>query len=117
VKRSSKILVTMVLAAASAAVSGAEPAGRTLPAERSGKEVVESRCAACHENGKDGAPRIGDRTAWIPRLREGLDITVRSAIAGHGAMPARGGVAEFSDKEIRNAVIYMFNPDPPAGRK
>ena len=87
-----------------------EPASRTKPpAERTGQQVVQARCSKCHEKGLNGAPRIGDRDAWIPRLKDGLDPVVRSAINGHGGMPARGGLANLTDAEVRNAVIYMFN--------
>ena len=94
--------------------SSTEPADNmALLRDRSGKEVVEARCKTCHEQGKDGAPRIGDQAAWIPRLKNGLDATVRSAIRGHGPMPARGGMAEFTDMEIRQAIVYMFHAEPP----
>ena len=82
--------------------------------ERSGKEVVEAVCAGCHASGAKGAPKIGDRDAWIPRLKEGLDSTVRSAMKGHGGMPARGGMADLSDSELRSAVIYLFRGAEPA---
>jgi cytochrome c5 len=88
-----------------------EPISTTNPpGERSGEEIVKEQCSKCHETGKNGAPKIGDRAAWIPRLNHGLDVTVRSAINGHGGMPSRGGLANLTDKEVRNAVIYMFNP-------
>ena len=77
--------------------------------ERTGKQIVEARCAKCHETGTGGAPRIGDRDAWIPRLKGGFDLVVRSAINGHGGMPARGGMANLTDAEMRNAITYMFN--------
>ena len=94
--------------------SWSEPIARGGPtADRTGRQVVEARCIKCHGTGVGGAPVIGDRTAWSQRLRHGLDSTVRSAIQGHGAMAPRGGMAELTDAEIRNAVIYMFNPDPP----
>jgi cytochrome c5 len=91
-----------------------EPADTTRVSERSGKEIVQVRCSQCHEAGKGGAPKIGDRAAWIPRLSHGFDATVRSAINGHGGMPARGGLPDLTDREIRSAIAYMFNPDPPA---
>lgn len=95
-----------------------EPVTAAKPAAgRSGQEVVQLQCSKCHEPGTEGAPRVGDRAAWTPRLKNGLDATVRSAINGHGGMPARGGMADLSDAEVRNAVIYMFNPgtaSPPA---
>ena len=83
---------------------------KDLATERSGEQVVKSQCIKCHEGGLKGAPRIGDREAWIPRMKEGLDKLVRSAIRGHGGMPPRGGQANLTDSEIQGAVLYMFNP-------
>ena len=88
-----------------------EPVSTTAPAaERSGEQVVKAQCVKCHETGVGGAPKIGDRIAWIPRLKQGVDPLVRSAINGHGGMPPRGGMATLTDGEIRNAIAYMFNP-------
>jgi cytochrome c5 len=89
----------------------AEPIDKSAPrAQRTGEQVVQAQCARCHRTGEGGAPKIGDRAAWTPRLQQGLDAAVRSAISGHGGMPARGGVADLTDAEIRSAVVYMFNP-------
>lgn len=93
-----------------------EPASPgVLAAKRGGAEVVKLRCAECHQTGKGGAPRIGDRDAWVPRMSGGIDPLVHSAIRGHGGMPPRGGQANLSDAELRSAIQYMFNPDAPAG--
>jgi cytochrome c5 len=91
-----------------------EPISRkTPPAPRTGEEIVKAQCIKCHKDGVRGAPKIGDRDAWIPRLKDGLDSTVRSAMKGHGGMPARGGMADLTDSELRSAVIYLFRgPDP-----
>ncbi|MBI4189726.1 MAG: cytochrome c5 family protein [Betaproteobacteria bacterium] len=87
-----------------------EPISKTAkPAERSGEQIVQAACANCHQTGVGGAPRIGDRAAWIPRATKGYDVVVRSAIKGHGGMPARGGMADLTDSELRSAVTYMFN--------
>jgi cytochrome c5 len=92
-----------------------EPLGGATPAVvRSGETIVQSQCAKCHQAGQDGAPKIGDRPAWIPRLQKGLDPLVASAIHGHGPMPARGGLPDLSDQEIRAAIVYMFNHGLPA---
>jgi cytochrome c5 len=91
-----------------------EPADTQYPVARTGRQVVEARCRQCHEAGKGGAPRIGDRAAWIPRLSHGFEPLVRSAIHGHGGMPARGGLPDLTDDEMRGAIVYMFNPDPVA---
>jgi len=87
-----------------------EPVSRTAATPpRSGKQIVEAKCVSCHGTGVGGAPKIGDRNAWAPRVSKGLDTVVASAIHGHGAMPPRGGMADLTDVEIRSAVLYMFN--------
>lgn len=97
--------------------SWAEPIDKTAPlAARSGEQVVNVQCVRCHLTGEGGAPKIGDQAAWTPRLRQGLDAAVRSAIKGHGGMPARGGLADLTDAEMRSAVIYMFNPVSAAAK-
>jgi cytochrome c5 len=83
--------------------------GATPAVMRTGEQVARQQCAQCHQDGRDGAPKIGDRVAWIPRLSAGLDAVVRSAVHGHGGMPSRGGMADLSDRELRSAVVYMFN--------
>lgn len=94
-----------------------EPEHGVTPAvERRGEQIVQAQCAKCHQSGLNGAPRIGDRDAWIPRLRQGLDLLVRSAINGHGPMPPRGGMNDLSDSEIRGAIVYMFNPVQEAAK-
>ena len=83
--------------------------GATPAVMRTGEQIVLQQCSRCHQDGQQGAPRIGDRAAWIPRLSSGLDRLVRSAAHGHGGMPPRGGAADLSDVELRSAVVYMFN--------
>lgn len=86
-----------------------EPVNKdAAPAVRSGEQVVKAKCGSCHFTGLNGAPKIGDRQAWIGRVSKGLDKVIASGIHGRGGMPARGGVADLSDAEMRAAVIYMF---------
>ena len=78
--------------------------------ERSGEQIVKAQCIKCHGSGVNGAPKIDDRAAWSKRMGQGLQATVASATKGHGKMPARGGVADLSDTELRAAILYMFYP-------
>ena len=92
-----------------------EPASaKDLKAERSGAQVVKAQCHKCHQDGKGGAPKIGDREAWSMRLNQGIDRAVSSAIHGHGGMPPRGDKADQTDAEVRAAILYIFNPKAPA---
>lgn len=74
---------------------------------RSGPEIVQNTCILCHGPGLSGAPRIGSVKDWRPRSRFGLDALVRSATEGKGAMPARGGMPDLTDEELRAAIAYM----------
>lgn len=100
---------TGVLTVLAALLAASQPAD-AQPAERSGEQIVKQQCAKCHQSGVSGAPKIDDRAAWAPRMKQGLDATVRSAMRGHGKMPARGGLADLSDNELRAAIVYMFYP-------
>jgi cytochrome c5 len=42
-------------------------------------------------------------------LKLGLDPVVKSALKGHAGMPARGGLADLTDPEVKRAVEYMMN--------
>lgn len=79
------------------------------PKTRSGDQVVQERCQECHVTGKNGAPKLGEMADWKPRLKNGVDPLVKSAISGHNAMPARGGLANLSDAEMKAAVEFMVS--------
>jgi cytochrome c5 len=76
---------------------------------KSGEEVVKSVCAACHQTGVAGAPKIGDKAAWAPRIKEGLNEMVKDAIKGVRGMPPKGGNPSLSDDEVARAVVFMAN--------
>lgn len=74
---------------------------------RSGEEVYNAACGACHGAGILGAPKKGDASAWDQRLAKGFDKTLAAAIAGINAMPPRGNCANCSDEEIGEAIKFM----------
>ena len=73
---------------------------------RSGEEVYNSACTACHSTGAGGAPKVGDAVAWAERIAKGKDILHSSGINGVAgtSMIARGGCMNCSDEEIMAAV-------------
>lgn len=89
--------------AAAAPVVAAAAAG-----SGSGEALYKQACVACHAAGVAGAPKLGDKAAWAPRIKTGLDAMVTSVLKGKGAMPPRGASAG-SDADIRAAVEYMVN--------
>jgi cytochrome c5 len=72
-----------------------------------GKEVFEATCAACHATGAAGAPKLGDKAAWGPRIGTGAAALQASALKGKGVMPPKGGNAGLSDADVISAVEYM----------
>ncbi|MDM4768338.1 c-type cytochrome [Pelomonas sp. SE-A7] len=75
---------------------------------KTGEQVFQAQCAACHATGAAGAPKLGDAAAWGPRLKGGVEALLTSALKGKGNMGAQGG-GDFSDFEIKRAVVYMAN--------
>ncbi|MAP32209.1 MULTISPECIES: c-type cytochrome [Marinobacter] len=85
----------------------AAPAETASSGPRSGSEVYDAVCMACHTTGAAGAPKIGDTAAWAPRIEKGIDTLIDHAINGFNAMPAKGGCSNCPDEEITAAVEHM----------
>jgi cytochrome c5 len=75
---------------------------------KTGEQVYQAVCTACHGVGAAGAPKTGDAAAWAPRIKTGYDALLNSALKGKGAMGAQGG-GDYSDLEIGRAVVYLAN--------
>ncbi len=76
---------------------------------KTGQQVFESTCTACHTAGVAGAPKLGDQAAWAPFIKAGYEELVKNAIHGVGAMPPKGGNPSLSDFEVERAVVYIAN--------
>lgn len=99
-----------VPAAAAPVVAAAAPApGAPAPAADTGKgkSVYDTACMACHAAGVAGAPKAGDKAAWAPRLKTGMEALYASSIKGKNAMPPKGGNLSLADADVKAAVDYM----------
>lgn len=104
-----EVLDPQAVAARIAPVGRVEVKDASNPATlKSGEQVYQAQCAACHNAGAAGAPKLGDAGAWGARIKEGYDHLLTSALKGKGAMGAQGG-GDYSDLEIGRAVVYMTN--------
>lgn len=92
-----------VAAAPAAAAGGGEP--------RTGEQVYNQFCTACHANGVLGAPLTGDSAAWGERLaawNDSWEELTASAVAGvPPGMPAKGTCSDCSDDELMASIKYM----------
>ncbi|UEP21532.1 c-type cytochrome [Burkholderia ambifaria] len=80
---------------------------------KTGEEVYKAVCVTCHGTGAAGAPKVGNKDDWAPRISQGFDTLLKTALSGKGAMPPRGGTKpdDVSDYEIARAIVYMANND------
>jgi len=91
-------------------------------AAKSSEEIVKEVCAACHTAGVANAPKFGDKAAWAPRIKLGLDGMLKSVVNGKGAMPPRAGTT-LSDEELARTIVLMANQaggnlkEPTAAKK
>jgi cytochrome c5 len=86
-----------------------------------GEQIYQAVCKTCHEAGLAGAPKIGDKAAWAPRIKQGVNQLYAHAISGTAkGMPAKGGNPDLADVEVQRGVVYMANrsgasfSEPPA---
>jgi len=76
--------------------------------KRTGVFLVHGYCRSCHSSGQGGAPQIGDRKAWAPRMNQGLDALVQSVVSGKCSIPP--GSSDAVEMELARAVVYMIWP-------
>jgi cytochrome c5 len=97
-----------------AAPATPEAAGaKVAQADDKGKKVYGGTCIACHAAGVAGAPKLGDKAAWAPRIAQGMDTLYTHSIKGFqgkaGLMPPKGGNMTLSDDDMKAAVDYMVS--------
>lgn len=97
------------LVACGAAEDGAGSSGTAdAVAEVPGETTYRRFCFSCHASGAAGAPRVGQASAWEPRVAQGMDVLLRHTIEGMPGMPPRGLCRQCSDDELRDAIGYMI---------
>ncbi len=92
-------------APAAAKVAGGNPG--------KGEATYKKTCFACHDAGVAGAPKLGDKTNWGPRIAQGMDKLYTNSIKGFqgkvGMMPPKGGNTALSDADTKAAVDFMVS--------
>lgn len=77
------------------------------PPARTGKQVYDTACAACHASGAAGAPKFGDAVAWKARISQGDAVLFEHVSKGFKVMPARGTCTKCTDAELKAAIAHM----------
>jgi cytochrome c5 len=89
--------------AASNAQTAAAPAGG-----KSGEEIYNASCAACHGTGLMGAPKTGNADDWAARIANGQESLLSNAVNGIKGMPPKGTCMACSDDELAAAIDHML---------
>ena len=82
--------------------------GRAAKYPSNGKDIYEENCSICHNEGKQGAPKLGDKQAWEPLIAQNMDVLVENTI-NDDAHPKNGGCKECTTGEILEAIKYMVS--------
>ncbi len=74
-----------------------------------GKQVYEQTCSICHDSGKMGAPRLGNRAGWLNRLKQhGIKRLYQRTTSGYNSMPKKGACDRCDEQQLLLAVNYML---------
>ena len=96
-----------VVVAAAPGAKGAAPAAAAKGDSGKGKATYDAACTVCHAAGVAGAPKAGDKAAWAPRLKAGMDALYAASLKGKNAMPPKGGNLSLPDADVKAAVDYL----------
>lgn len=108
------MLVAGVAVSAQAVAADGKADGKAVAAggkavAAGGKDLYEKTCKTCHAAGVAGAPKLGDKAAWAPRIKTGKEALYTSVIKGKNAMPPKGTAMTATDAEIKKTVDYMVD--------
>jgi cytochrome c5 len=81
-----------------------------------GKAAYEAKCASCHDEGVDGAPKTHNPADWDKRSHLWDAVLFEHAEKGYLKMPAKGGDEMATPYDVEAAAEYMVtitHPDLP----
>ena len=61
-------------------------------------------CNICHGQGLMGAPKIGDKAAWAPRLAKGKPTLLEHVKNGFNQMPPKGTCMDCTDEDFSKLI-------------
>lgn len=99
-----KALKFLAFALAASSVSVAQAADPSV-----GEKTYNTACFACHAAGVLNSPKLGDKAAWAPRIKQGKPTLYKHALSGFNQMPAKGGNAGLKDEDVKAAVDFMVS--------
>jgi cytochrome c5 len=78
-----------------------------------GEQIYNTACFICHNEAVAGAPKLGDKDSWAPRIEKGMETLFTHSLQGFqgetGVMPPKGGQTHLPDEDVKAAVAYMVS--------
>lgn len=75
------------------------------------KQIYAANCSICHDDGKMGAPKLGDQARWASLIKPGMDILFEDTFKTHEKVP---GIT-CSPRELQAAIKYMVQQGKTSG--
>jgi cytochrome c5 len=94
-------VVSLITALTCTMISPVQGEGRDADA------LFESYCFSWHGTGWEGAPVIGDSTAWADRKAKGMETLLRNTIEGINGMPPKGSCSDCTEAELTSVVELL----------
>lgn len=89
-------------------IPNAAPVLTVAAGPRTGEAIYKTTCSACHATGAAGAPKLGDKAAWAPRVKKGDVALMTSLKNGINAMPPKGMCMDCSDDELKSVLAHLL---------
>lgn len=70
-------------------------------------ELYELSCKICHADPKNGAPLTGDKAAWRPLMKKGMDVLLDNVLNGFEGMPPLGQCFECQQEDFERMIRFM----------
>lgn len=79
-----------------------------------GKNIYNENCSVCHNEGKLGAPKIGDKAVWKPLIQQNMDVLIEKTVNGKEHVK-NGGCEQCTTDEVIEAIKYMVSQSKTEG--
>ncbi len=101
------LLLALLAACTDDHVAPAATMGPGTPVEPELAEIYNRSCRSCHAQGTALAPLTGDRAAWAPRLKQGMEVLLEHTISGFNGMPPMGMCFDCEEEDFAALITFM----------
>lgn len=79
-----------------------------------GVNIYNENCAVCHNEGKQGAPKMGDKQVWSALIAKNMDVLIGNTLDSKNH-PKNGGCKQCTTNEVIEAIKYILSQSKTEG--